>query len=155
MKSLFGLSDQLVFSDAMGTSFSTFVNKTPKDLIMIGDRIVAVLATQGQSRSFLQLFYLDIEGEKFVEVSTTILPEIVDSMNWLPSLLNQERGLLFLAANLSARLLVMNLDLYVLNSSEVIAQISERAMVARLTVVSRRWNLGSQRGDWFNNLVPL
>ncbi|MEC8049695.1 MAG: carboxypeptidase-like regulatory domain-containing protein [Myxococcota bacterium] len=126
MKSLFGLSDQLVFSDAAGTSFSTFVNKTPKDLIMIGDRIVAVLATQGQSRSFLQLFYLDLEGEKFVEVSTTVLPEIVDSMNWLPSSSNQERGLLFLAANLSARLLVMNLDLYVLNSSEVIAQISER-----------------------------
>ena len=86
MKSLFGLSDQLVFSDAAGTSFSTFVNKTPKDLIMIGDRIVAVLATQGQSRSFLQLFYLDLEGEKFVEVSTTVLPEIVDSMNWLPVL---------------------------------------------------------------------
>ena len=61
-----------------------------------------------------------------MEVSTTILPEIVDSMNWLPSSSNPERGLLFLAANLSARLLVMNLDLYVLNSSEVIAQISER-----------------------------
>ena len=94
---------------------------------MIGDRIVAVLATQGQSRWFLQLFYLDIEGNGIIKVSTTILPEIVDSMNWLPSSSNRttESGF-FLAANLSARLLVMNLDLYVLNSSEVIAQISER-----------------------------
>ena len=83
MKSRYLGSRTSSFLSLHGTAFQRLSQGT-KDLIMIGDRIVAVLATQGQSCSILQLFYLDIESEKFVEVSTTILPEIVDSMNWLP-----------------------------------------------------------------------